>query len=179
MKLSPGMTIPDFPCLTLEGPVESFRSTLSAPRTALYLHRFSGCRVCQLALLDAAAQLPALRGKGWEAVFVVQSSPENASAVASRLGGLPFPVICDPEMALYRLFEVAPAPSKEASGDPEALARDIRRAESLGLRKGPPEGDPLQLPAVFVLDPAGKVLYADYAGSSQELPSLVQLAQRT
>ena len=46
MKLSPGMTIPDFPCLTLEGPVESFRSTLSAPRTALYLHRFSGCRVC-------------------------------------------------------------------------------------------------------------------------------------
>ena len=176
MKLLPGMTIPDFPYESLSGRHESFLATLAARRTALFFHRFAGCRVCQLAMADAAAQYPALKEKGWDAVFVVQSTPENAQAVAQRLG-LPFDVICDPEMELYRRFEVDPAPSQAERGDPAALEQALRRAEALGLQKGPAEGNPLQLPAVFVLGPKGEVLFSAYPKSFQELPSLEELAR--
>lgn len=176
MKLSPSAKMPDFSFESLSGHHASFLATLSARRTALFFHRFMGCRVCQLAMADVSAQYASLQKEGWDVVFAVQSTPENARPIAQRLK-IPFQVICDPEAELYRRFQVDPAPSQAEMGDQEGLAAAIQRAEAMGIQKGPAEGNPLQLPAVFVLEKDGTVLFSHYAKTALDLPSMEELTK--
>ena len=170
-----GKKIPDFSCETAAGREESFLAGLSAKRTILVFHRFIGCRLCQLSLWDAARCYPALREADREVAYVVQSGRENASPVLERLG-TPFKVICDPEGQLYRLFDVRPAASQKEMGDPRVIAAEVARAERLHLEKGVLEGDPLQRPALFLIDPEGKICFEHYPQTVYGLPALSELA---
>ena len=74
---------------------------------------------------------------------------------------MPFEIICDPQMALYRRFDIQPAKSKLGLAGKQVLYK-LASAEKLGLKHGLYEGDELQLPAAFIIDSEMQVLYAHY-----------------
>ena len=51
----------------------------------------------------------------------------------------------------------------------------ISDASKLGFKHGEFEGDELQLPAVFVTDKSGKVLFAHYGKTISDTPSPAEL----
>ena len=88
---------------------------------------------------------------------------------------LPFSVICEPEKILYSLFEVQPAPSKEAMMDARTVEK-VQAAEKLGLQHGIYEGEEFQLPAAFVIRPDRTVTYAHYGKAAGDVPDVEKLA---
>ena len=68
---------------------------------------------------------------------------------------LPFDIVCDTDMNIYKSLEIAPAASMEAmlGGDPSVMAKlqeKGAKAEAAGFTHGKYEGDEQQLPAMFL-----------------------------
>ena len=106
-------------------------------------------------------------------LVVLQSTPENLKEQWGE--ELPFSVICDPEKTLYRLFEVRPAPSKEAMMDARTVEK-VQAAEKLGLQHGIYEGEEFQLPAAFIIRPDQTVTYTHYGKAAGDVPDVEKLA---
>ena len=83
---------------------------------------------------------------------------------------LPYSVICDPEQKLYRLYDLKSAASLEVLSTPASKARIAEESEKRGIVHGPYEGDNLQLPACFLLDPEMNVLYSHYGKNLEDFP---------
>ena len=70
----------------------------------------------------------------------------------------------------------------EAAADKETLAGGdcaikLQEAQRLGLQHGAYEGDELQLPATFVTDSDGMVLYVRYGTNAADVPSMRELKE--
>ena len=142
-------------------------------KTALIFLRYWGCRICQYDVIQFAAGYEKILEQNGQLLVVLQSTPENLKEQWGE--ELPFSVICDPEKILYRLFEVQPAPSKEAMMDARAVEK-VQAAEKLGLQHGIYEGEEFQLPAAFVIRPDGTVTYAHYGKAAGDVPEVEELA---
>ena len=170
-RLSIGGQMPDF---TYQTPFEKncvFSKTVQSgsPLTIVLFHRFYGCRLCKYDLRCFAEKYDILQNHGMQMLAAVQSAP---ASLAEQLRGsnYPFSIICDPSGTLYDKFEILPAESREVMlGKIEQEKMDaIRR---LGLEHGADEGNPLQLPAIFVVDSKLIIRYVHYGTTAGDVPS--------
>ncbi len=175
-KLHQGDTMPNF---TFDTPFETGR-TLDGTvkrcqgKTALLFLRYYGCTLCQYDIHQFAQGHAAIAATGGQMLVVLQSKP---SVIAGQVhpGDLPFDIVCDPDQALYRQFDIAPAKNKLGLADPGTVAK-IAKAKAAGFQHGESEGEELQLPAVFVLDGDRRVVYAHYGASAGDVPTPEELA---
>jgi hypothetical protein len=94
---------------------------------------------------------------GARVVLVGMGTPPECRAFLQKFD-VPFPMIADPDRALYRRFHLArSSPLRILS--PGMLVKGLS-ALSRGHLPGVPQGDPLQLPGVFVIGAAGRVCRA-------------------
>ena len=107
--------------------------------------------------------------------MVLQSDPAKLSAQL-KPGDLPFNIVCDPDQKLYKRFEIAAAPSKEAMIDAKAVGK-IAKAKAKGFKHGDYEGEELQLPAAFVVEPDLTLTYAHHGKSVGDVPDSTDLAE--
>lgn len=174
-KLVKGGRMPDF---TFDTPYETGRSlaatAAAAPKTALVFLRYYGCTLCQYDIQQLARRYDELSAAGGQLLVVLQSDPQLLAGQLPK-GSLPFEIICDPQQALYRQFEILPAPSMEKLADAKAMAK-IAKAKLAGFKHGAYEGEELQLPAAFVLDGNCTLLYAHYGRTVADLPGVEELA---
>ena len=176
MRLQTGGKIPAFFYDTAFQSGLSIADTLKKVKgkTALVFLRYWGCRICQYDVMQFAAGYEKILERDGQLLVVLQSTPENLKEQWGE--ELPFSVICDPEKILYSLFEVQPAPSKEAMRDARTVEKG-QAAEKLGLQHGIYEGEELQLPAVFVIRPDQTVTYAHYGKAAGDVPEIGELAE--
>src|SRR5690348_15346374 len=132
----------------------------------LQLRRFAGCPVCNLHLRSVVARHDEINAHGIREVVVFHST---ATELAKHEADLPFPLIADPDRALYRQLGV------------ERRARSLLRLRALraafaGLaaalgnhstKRGPlgpvrPTGGRLGLPADFLIAPDGRIVALKY-----------------
>ena len=104
MKLAPGDHVVRFSTIDVGGhPVssEQFRGRF----LLLMFFRYAACPMCNLRLHDFAKAYPRLRAGGLSAVAVFHSSAE---AIKRNAGGrgYEFPLVADPNQAIYRDFGV-------------------------------------------------------------------------
>ena len=169
MKLKSGDILPDF---TFDTPFEKGKSLYAVaggkPVFLLFL-RYYGCRVCQLDIRELKKDYARFTQKGAKVLVVLQSKPELLAG-KEEPNDLPFDIVCDPAQKLYRELEIAPAKSEADMASPE-LAEKINKAKEMGLVHGEYEGNELQLPALFLLDGEGKVLYSHYAKNLTDMPT--------
>lgn len=170
-RLCVGDTIENFSYENALSQKKSFHEILTGP-TILWFMRYIGCTACQVDLHDLEQQLPELKRRGIQVVIVLQSTPQSIRQ--QRPEGMPFEVICDPEGQLYRKFDVLPAKSKMTMLSVQ-LPKKLSRAKSLGLSHGEYEGNEQQLPALFLLNDQGKVVYTRYAKTLTDLPDVEDL----
>ena len=86
----------------------------------------------------------------------------------------PFEIICDNTFEIYNTLEIAPAVSREELvGDAiDKLKEKGGKAREAGFAHGDYEGNELQLPALFILDDQGTVLYSHYAEHLMDMPDV-------
>lgn len=111
--------------------------------------------------------------RGIKPTVILQSSPENAN----KLGTLRFPVICDPDEKLYKIYSIMPAIEKKALITSSGLDR-IEAATAAGYHHGEYEGNENQLPALFVINSQGTVEYAKYLTDVDIQPALDQILEQ-
>jgi len=135
----------------------------------LWFMRYAGCTVCRVDLHELKERIGEFEAAGARVVVVLQSVPERAAEVEAS-----FEIVCDPEGALYRKYDILPAKNKLGILS-AALPGKLKKAKKLGLEHGAYEGDEQQLPALFVLTPDGTVKYARYANNLTDLPELDEM----
>ena len=172
MRLTAGEHIPDLMYATAYESGIRLYDRLQG-KTVLWVLRYIGCPVCRLDLRDIAAKYERFREKNAQVLVVMQS---DAAHLKRELAETPVPyeIISDPDLQIYDLLEIEPARSTAAlvSRDLLRSVRKVREASKAGFSHGDYEGIETQLPALFILDEDGTVLYAHYARSLADMPSV-------
>lgn len=156
MRRNAGDRAPDVVLESLEGTRLDCRRP-TAPAVVLFT-RYAGCPVCQVHVGRVAEAMPDFRARSCGVWMVFQSAPELLqAAMAEWKPG--FSAVADPGARLYDAFGVEA--SVAGYVHPRSLVA-LLRAVAAGKRHGRFEGRETQLPAAFVLDPGGTIVFAHY-----------------
>jgi peroxiredoxin len=132
----------------------------------LQLRRFAGCPICNLHLRSIVTRHDEIRANGIREVVVFHAT---AAELTKHEAELPFPLIADPERALYRRLGVERRPRSVLSpraqraaiaGLATALGKHSTKTGFLGPVK--PTGGRLGLPADFLIAPDGRITTLKY-----------------
>ena len=109
---------------------------------------------------------------GFQVVLVGLGTPDQAEAFRKQFS-LSFPIICDPEKKLYRIYGLGRS-SVSRMVSPSVLLKGLK-ALSRGHTPSIPQGDVMQLAGVFLIDTAGHIRYAHYSKDPSDNPSIETL----
>lgn len=169
MKLEVGQYMPNFLYNTPYNENINYLDNIKGKKAVLLFLRYYGCTVCQLELMEIQENIVEFNKRNIDIKVVLQSSIENMKINLEKKP-LDYEIICDPLGELYKKFHIKPAKSKIKLGGGNTLKK-IQRARKAGLKHGEYEGDELQLPAVFIVDELGKIIYSHYAKNVADIPS--------
>ena len=151
-----------------------------ADKTVLLFLRYYGCTLCQLDIHDYAAAYDRIRAQNAQLMVVLQSPPPTINDQIKE-SDLPFDIVCDPDMGLYKELELGVASSKLTMISPKELPKFAvkrKRMEQLGLEHGAYEGEEMQLPGYFVLDKDLNILQAHRATTILDMPSVEEMIEK-
>lgn len=149
----------------------------NADKTILLFLRYYGCRICQLDMREYAEAYDRIKAKNAQLLVVLQS-PVSTMQAQTKPGDVPYDIICDPEMKLFKEFGLLVATSKETMVAPEEQAaydEKRKKFEVYGLVHGAYEGEELQLPGYFLLDCEMNVLEAHRAKTMMDMPTIDEM----
>lgn len=142
-------------------------------KTIFWFLRYIGCTVCRYDVHLLQQRYEEFTEKGAQVYVAMQSNRDHVRKdLESTDTKLPFSIICDPEMKIYKLLDIVPAESMESLklGVEDALKEKAGKARAQGFIHGDYEGDEQQLPALFIVDEDGTVEYAHYASNIMDMP---------
>lgn len=169
--LHPGDRIENLPVRIHHQP-DTYLYDLLKGTTVLRVLRYVGCPACRIDIHDLQANAEEFAKRNAQVLIVLQSTEENLND-ALQNEELTVKIVSDPDAQIYEKLAVRAAESIEEllGNDQEATQRRRQKANDLGYSHGVYEGNELQLPAMFVLDEQGTVLYAHYSNNLNDLPS--------
>jgi peroxiredoxin len=178
-KLSAGDQFPNFSVLTAkETEIQTSELLKGAEKTIFWVLRYVGCTSCRYDIHLIKENYQKFTAKNAQVVVVLQSPPETIKA---DLAGdeVPYEIISDPAQRFYKRFSIEAADTKEGlrppASDTAGLAKIQAKMENVkasGFVHGKYEGDEFQLPAFFIVDSAGKVLYTHYGTHIADMPTV-------
>ena len=175
-KIAAGVKFPDF---TYDTPYKSglniTETVKKCKKTAIVFLRYYGCPICQFDIHNFRENYYMIENADGQLLVVLQSYREK---LAKSLGknGLPFDIICDPEMELYEEFEIGKASSMVKMMDFSTVCK-VAKATFKGIKHGEYEGEELQLPALFIVDNEMNVTFAHYGKAAGDVPDIEKIAE--
>jgi peroxiredoxin Q/BCP len=163
MPLQQGAIAPDFHTTDMFDS-EVRLSDLRGRPVLLSFMRYASCPMCSLRAREMVLAHERLSREGLVMLVVFQST---AASMKEHLGrqDAPFTLIPDPDMTLYRLFEVERGWAGLLA--PSNVVRAVK-AFSKGFAPGRVEGPFDRLPADFLIGPDGRIDRAFYARAAGE-----------
>ena len=158
MTIATGQLAPDFSARTFRGDAVDL-SQFRGKKVWLGFYRWASCPLCNLRITEILERHQEFEKAGIQTIAVFQSSPEN---IAKYVGAQdpPFPIIADPDLALYEQYDVQT--SWAAMFYPRVFMRAIRAVFKGLLRIDLWDGPLARVPADFLVDPEGLVYEAYY-----------------
>ena len=177
MKLAVGNTFPDFTVTTNERENVSLHSLINK-KTVFWVLRYIGCPTCRYDVHELSLKYGRIAEKGYDLYVVMQSDVAHIRKELAEVT-LPFEIICDNTLEIYKTLEINPAASKEElRGDhPEKLLAKRDKIIELGFKHGDYEGDELQLPALFIVDENCIVTCSHYGKDITDMPTVDELIE--
>ena len=178
-RISVGEKMPDF-CFNTGFENNKHLSDYLQGKTVLWVLRYIGCTTCRYEAHLINQRYGEFTAKNAKVLMVMQSDQEHIQKDLDQYGEkFAFDIVCDPEMKIYKELEILPGTSKEAmrGPHPEKLMEKIAKIREAGFVHGDYEGDELQLPAMFILDEEGTVVYAHYAEYGSDMPSIDEVLE--
>jgi len=170
-KLKAGDKMPNLTFDTAHETGKTVLESLRGKKTVFWVLRYIGCTVCRYDVHLIAGRYQEFLDKNAQVFVVMQSDRAHIQKDLADVQ-LPFDIICDPTMAIYKTLAIDPAGSmEELLGDSRArLQEKGAAARACGFAHGDYEGDEQQLPAMFIVEPDGTVAYAHYAKNIMDMP---------
>lgn len=172
MQLRPGMTSPSLVTTDFLGEAVNLEALHGKP-VLLSFYRYASCPVCNLRMHAIIEAFPQWSKQGLAVVAVFESPKESILQYVGRQDA-PFPIVPDPEMALYRRFEVESRWLGLLS--PRVIATALR-AFRKGFMPGKVDGPFHRTPADFLIDTQGRIAMAHYGKEIDDHIPLDTIAQ--
>jgi peroxiredoxin len=163
VRQRPGEPAPDFTATTWAGATLRLADLRGRPLWLAFF-RYASCPLCNLRVADIIERWPDLASCDLQLVAVFQSTPESIGRYVGRQEP-PFPIICDPEEQLYRLYGVEH--SLKALLAPSNVPLGIKAA-ARGFLPGRMDGTKSRVPADFLIDREGVIVDAFYGDTIGE-----------
>lgn len=157
--LKVGDPAPKFEYSAEGGKKVNFPSDYNGKWLGLIFLRHLGCPLCMEKINELNVNLQKYRDLGLEPFVVVQSTDKRVREYTQKKG-LKIILVPDHERRIYGLYNVAKGGL--ASFLAPAVMVATVRATVKGHFHGPFEGDELQKPASFIIDPDGKLVFMEY-----------------
>lgn len=174
MKISVGDQIRDQDLHAVNSKASKLSHLTEKKPLVLIFHRFYGCLLAQYDLHRLVSDYQKISDPQFHLAFVMQT-PVQELEEDKFASEVPFTLVSDMERKLYEAFRAGTAGSKEELL--EGTQQKLEAARAMGLVHGNDTGEPLQLPAAFILDSDLKVIYAYYCRSGADLPELADILQ--
>jgi hypothetical protein len=135
----------------------------------LSFFRNAACALCNLQIHHLIQRHPEYRARGLEIVAVFESPRESILMNVSKQNA-PFPIVADPDAALYDLYGVETSEEKMmAPVDEGWRTAMIRDAEAIGYPLIHEDGSNFfRMPADFLIGPDQRLLVALYSSAVGE-----------
>ena len=157
--LNTGELAPKFEFNSQDGKKINFPADFKGKWLALIFLRHLGCPLCMEKINELASNHQKYKDQGLELFVVVQSTEKRVKDYILKKG-IKFNMIPDHGRAIYDLYGVAKG-GLAAFLAPAVTVATIR-ATLKGNFHGPFEGDELQKPASFIINPDGKLAFSEY-----------------
>ena len=161
--LSLGQAAPEFEATNWKG--DTIRlSDYAGKRLWLAFFRYASCPFCNLRVHDMIRRHEEFSNKGLAILTVFQSPPKRIARYVGKQDP-PFPILCDPEERLYRLYELNASAKGLVS---PSLGSQMAKAAVLGFLPGRIDGTLTRLPGDFLIDEKGLLVDVFYARDISE-----------
>lgn len=145
-------------------------------RTVFWVLRYIGCTTCRYDVHQIMLNYDKFTQRGTQVCVVMQSDPEIVRADTAETP-LPFHIICDQKQEIYQTLNIRATETREERQPktPEDIAKWEAKRELVkasGFVHGKYEGNEQQLPAMFIVEGDGTVVYAHYAQNAIDMPTL-------
>lgn len=131
--------------------------------TLISFFRYAECALCNLRIAEILRHKTQLDREGIRFIAVFESPAESLRAHVADRHQLPFSIIADPERELYDLYQVKPSWWKLWRSLRWKSIIKVMAAWRLGFQPGGKvEGAFHQIPADFLIDPAGNIRMTHY-----------------
>lgn len=180
--LSVGNKMPDFIFNTAYDNNITVKNVLQKKkRTIFWVLRYIGCPTCRLDIHLIANRYQEFLELDTQVYVVMQSEPISVREDLKNVT-LPFNIICDADMEIYKALQIPATSSREQRmpTDPADIARwedKLKNVQEAGFAHGKYEGNEQQLPALFVVEHDGTVSYAHYAKNSIDMPTVDEMLE--
>jgi len=153
-KLSVGDNAPSFELKAIDGRQINLDDYAGRYVLVAFL-RYAGCPWCNLAVHRLAVEQPLLADNGCEIITFIQSQPESIQAnIMDRHKLIPkFPIIADPEMAVYGEFGVRPSVFGGLKHAISNLPSWLQSVYKEGYAQTSVDGNLFLAPATFLISP--------------------------
>lgn len=158
MRILAGTLAPDFTATVYHRDPLTL-SSLQGNKVWLAFFRYAGCPLCNLRVHQMIQRYDAWERQGLKIVAVFQA-PVNEVEENVGQQNAPFPIVCDPDEALYRLYGLEASLAGYLS--PKNLPK-AAEALKAGFTPGTMHGTKTRLPADFLIDATGKIVDTFYA----------------
>lgn len=179
-RLRPGMAVPSFAVKDAFGqPVrlEDYRGT----HLLLSFYRYASCPLCNLRVHELLKRYPEWHALGLRMVAVFESPTEPIHRYLDRHDA-PFPIIPDPERALYKAYGVGPSWAAFFRAWTRHLPMVFEAVVRKGFLPGRMDGDWAMVPADFLIGPNLKVadvFYGRHIGDHMPVEQIERFLERS
>lgn len=135
-----------------QGPIDL--SNYQGKKVWLAFFRYAACPLCNLRIHEMKNKYEQLKERGIEIIAVFHSDHESISKYVGK-NDLPFPLIGDPDLELYRLYHVGRSITGFFSAN---TYKNLFRAFKKGLMPGIPDGPLDTIPADFLINEQGQII---------------------
>lgn len=161
-----GDKMPDFTVNTAFQQNLKLKNMAGQNKTAILFLRYYGCTLCQYDMHLYTQHFKEIIGENGKIIIVLQSAVETIQKEITQ-ETYPFPIICDPNMVMYKELNILPAGNTEELVKGNTMLK-VKEAEKLFSHKEY-EGEELQLPAAFIIDKDMTVVYAKYGKNAGDI----------
>ncbi len=179
-KLSVGDKMPNFVFNTAYENSKTVEEVLrQKSKTVFWVLRYIGCTTCRYDVHVMSTRYQEFLDLDTQIYVVMQSEPINVREDLKDIK-LPFDIICDTGMDIYKSLEIHAAACKEdrMPTDPSDIAKleeKKKKVQESGIVHGKYEGNEQQLPALFVVERDSTVSYSHYAKNSIDMPTVDEM----
>lgn len=163
-KLKIGDEAPHFETIDANGDTIKL-SNYKGQKVLIAFFRYAGCPVCNFRVHDLIENYESIRTKGYEIIAIYESDNNILKDYLTETT-VPFQVIGDPELALYKKYGVEKSFSKMMGSFFKKQPKEaMKKGSKLFSKKIKRDGNLTRLPADFIVDENGMLKAVHYGTS--------------